>query len=94
MAALRIGALAAIYRGGRPRYLEYDRVPGSPRANDTQTSGCFSKLRGFELDGLFSLSTAPLELWTCVGALYASGASGQDGCILGGRRENSASASS
>ena len=41
------------------------------RANDTQTSWSFFKLWRFALDGLFSFSTAPLKLWTYIGALSA-----------------------
>lgn len=44
------------------------------RANDTRTSWSFFKLWRFALDGLFSFSTAPLKLWTYVGALSALGA--------------------
>ena len=44
------------------------------RANDTQTSWSFFKLWSFALDGLFSFSTAPLKLWTYIGALSAGGA--------------------
>ncbi len=44
------------------------------RANDTQTSWSFLKLWRFALDGLFSFSTAPLKLWTYIGALSAGGA--------------------
>src|SRR5262245_15097908 len=41
------------------------------RANDTRTSWSFFKLWRFALDGLFSFSTAPLKLWTYIGALSA-----------------------
>ena len=44
------------------------------RANDTRTSWSFFKLWQFALDGLFSFSTAPLKLWTYIGALSAGGA--------------------
>jgi glycosyltransferase involved in cell wall biosynthesis len=44
------------------------------RANDTRTSWSFFKLWSFALDGLFSFSTAPLKLWTYVGAASAFGA--------------------
>jgi glycosyltransferase involved in cell wall biosynthesis len=44
------------------------------RANETQTSWSFFKLWSFALDGLFSFSTAPLKLWTYIGALSAGGA--------------------
>ncbi|MEO8843718.1 MAG: glycosyltransferase [Kofleriaceae bacterium] len=44
------------------------------RANDTRTSWSFFKLWSFALDGLFSFSTAPLKLWTYIGALSALGA--------------------
>jgi polyisoprenyl-phosphate glycosyltransferase len=44
------------------------------RANDTRSSWSFFKLWRFALDGLFSFSTAPLKLWTYVGALSAFGA--------------------
>ncbi|HEX7702708.1 MAG TPA: glycosyltransferase family 2 protein, partial [Kofleriaceae bacterium] len=44
------------------------------RANDTRTSWSFFKLWSFALDGLFSFSTAPLKLWTYIGALSAGGA--------------------
>ena len=44
------------------------------RANETQSSWSFFKLWKFALDGLFSFSTAPLKLWTYIGALSAGGA--------------------
>ena len=44
------------------------------RANDTRTSWSFFTLWKFALDGLFSFSTAPLKLWTYIGALSAGGA--------------------
>jgi glycosyltransferase involved in cell wall biosynthesis len=44
------------------------------RANDTRSSWSFFKLWRFALDGLFSFSTAPLKLWTYIGALSAAGA--------------------
>jgi polyisoprenyl-phosphate glycosyltransferase len=44
------------------------------RANETTTSWSFFKLWSFALDGLFSFSTAPLKLWTYIGALSAGGA--------------------
>jgi glycosyltransferase involved in cell wall biosynthesis len=44
------------------------------RANDTRSSWSFFKLWRFALDGLFSFSTAPLKLWTYIGALSAGGA--------------------
>ncbi len=45
-----------------------------PRANETRSSWSLLKLWRFALDGLFSFSTAPLKLWTYVGALAAFGA--------------------
>jgi polyisoprenyl-phosphate glycosyltransferase len=44
------------------------------RANQTHSSWSFLKLWRFALDGLFSFSTAPLKIWTYVGALSALGA--------------------
>ena len=44
------------------------------RAHDTRTKWSFFKLWRFALDGLFSFSTAPLKLWTYIGALSAFGA--------------------
>jgi glycosyltransferase involved in cell wall biosynthesis len=44
------------------------------RSNDTHTTWSFFKLWRFALDGLFSFTTAPLKLWTYVGALSAGGA--------------------
>ncbi len=44
------------------------------RANDTRSSWSFVTLWRFALDGLFSFSTAPLKLWTYIGALSAAGA--------------------
>src|SRR5580704_2258561 len=44
------------------------------RANETASSWSFFKLWRFALDGLFSFSTAPLKLWTYIGALSAAGA--------------------
>jgi len=44
------------------------------RANETSSSWSFFKLWKFALDGLFSFSTAPLKLWTYIGALSAAGA--------------------
>jgi glycosyltransferase involved in cell wall biosynthesis len=43
------------------------------RANATRSSWSFFKLWRFALDGLFSFSTAPLKIWTYVGALSALG---------------------
>jgi hypothetical protein len=45
-----------------------------PRANATTSSWSLFKLWRFALDGLFSFSTAPLKMWTYVGALAAVGA--------------------
>src|SRR6476660_1309079 len=39
------------------------------RANETASSWSFFKLWRFALDGLFSFSTAPLKIWTYVGAV-------------------------
>jgi polyisoprenyl-phosphate glycosyltransferase len=44
------------------------------RANETRSSWSFFKLWRFALDGLFSFSTAPLKLWTYIGALSAAAA--------------------
>jgi glycosyltransferase involved in cell wall biosynthesis len=44
------------------------------RANETRSSWSFFKLWRFALDGLFSFSTAPLKIWTYVGAISAIGA--------------------
>jgi glycosyltransferase involved in cell wall biosynthesis len=44
------------------------------RANETRSTWSFFKLWRFALDGLFSFSTAPLKLWTYIGALSAVGA--------------------
>jgi glycosyltransferase involved in cell wall biosynthesis len=44
------------------------------RANATASSWSFFKLWRFALDGLFSFSTAPLKLWTYIGAASAFGA--------------------
>jgi glycosyltransferase involved in cell wall biosynthesis len=44
------------------------------RANATRSSWSFFKLWRFALDGLFSFSTAPLKIWTYVGAFSAAGA--------------------
>jgi polyisoprenyl-phosphate glycosyltransferase len=44
------------------------------RANETRSSWSFFKLWKFALDGLFSFSSAPLKLWTYIGALSAAGA--------------------
>ena len=44
------------------------------RQNETKSSWSFFKLWRFALDGLFSFSTAPLKLWTYIGALSAGGA--------------------
>jgi hypothetical protein len=44
------------------------------RAHDTRSRWSVFKLWRFALDGLFSFSTAPLKLWTYVGALSALGA--------------------
>jgi glycosyltransferase involved in cell wall biosynthesis len=44
------------------------------RNNETRSTWSFFKLWQFALDGLFSFSTAPLKLWTYVGALSAGGA--------------------
>jgi glycosyltransferase involved in cell wall biosynthesis len=43
------------------------------RANETRSSWSFFKLWRFALDGLFSFSTAPLKMWTYLGALAALG---------------------
>ncbi len=43
------------------------------RANETRSTWSFFKLWRFALDGLFSFSTAPLKLWTYIGALAAAG---------------------
>jgi len=40
----------------------------------TRSTWSFFKLWRFALDGLFSFSTAPLKLWTYIGALSAGGA--------------------
>jgi glycosyltransferase involved in cell wall biosynthesis len=45
-----------------------------PRAHATTSTWSFFKLWRFALDGLFSFSTAPLKLWTYVGAAAAFGA--------------------
>jgi glycosyltransferase involved in cell wall biosynthesis len=44
------------------------------RANETRSTWSFWKLWRFALDGLFSFSTAPLKMWTYVGAASASAA--------------------
>ncbi len=44
------------------------------RANETRSSWSFWKLWRFALDGLFSFSTAPLKMWTYVGAVSAGSA--------------------
>lgn len=44
------------------------------RAHETRSTWSFVKLWRFALDGLFSFSSAPLKLWTYVGALSAGGA--------------------
>ena len=44
------------------------------RANATTSTWSFFKLWRFALDGLFSFSTAPLKLWTYIGAASAFGA--------------------
>jgi glycosyltransferase involved in cell wall biosynthesis len=44
------------------------------RANETRSSWSFFTLWRFALDGLFSFSTAPLKLWTYIGAASAGGA--------------------
>jgi len=44
------------------------------RANQTRSSWSLFKLWRFALDGLFSFSTAPLKIWTYVGAISALGA--------------------
>jgi len=41
------------------------------RANQTRSSWSFVRLWRFALDGLFSFSTAPLKIWTYVGAVSA-----------------------
>lgn len=46
----------------------------APRPSATRSTWSFFKLWRFALDGLFSFSTAPLKLWTYVGALSAFGA--------------------
>src|SRR3569623_1037854 len=43
------------------------------RANETTSTWSFFKLWRFALDGLFSVSTAPLKLWTYIGVLAAGG---------------------
>jgi len=45
-----------------------------PRAHATASKWSFFKLWRFALDGLFSFSTAPLKLWTYIGAAAALGA--------------------
>ncbi len=49
-------------------------VQANVRANATRSSWSFFKLWRFALDGLFSFSTAPLKIWTYVGAISALGA--------------------
>src|SRR5262249_439960 len=49
-------------------------VEGDVRAQATGGGWRLVKLWRFALDGLFSFSTAPLKLWTYVGALSAVGA--------------------
>ncbi len=44
------------------------------RAHETRSRWSFFKLWRFALDGLFSFSTAPLKLWTYIGAASALGA--------------------
>ncbi|HEY1555614.1 MAG TPA: glycosyltransferase family 2 protein [Kofleriaceae bacterium] len=46
----------------------------APRAHATRSTWSFFKLWRFALDGLFSFSTAPLKLWTYIGAASAFGA--------------------
>jgi polyisoprenyl-phosphate glycosyltransferase len=46
----------------------------APRSSATRSTWSFFKLWRFALDGLFSFSTAPLKLWTYIGALSALGA--------------------
>lgn len=46
----------------------------NPRAGETASRWSFFTLWRFALDGLFSFSTAPLKLWTYIGALAAGGA--------------------
>jgi polyisoprenyl-phosphate glycosyltransferase len=43
----------------------------APRPSATRSTWSFFKLWRFALDGLFSFSTAPLKLWTYVGAVSA-----------------------
>jgi glycosyltransferase involved in cell wall biosynthesis len=43
------------------------------RANATRSTWSFFRLWRFALDGLFSLSSAPLKIWTYVGGLAALG---------------------
>src|SRR5690349_9728954 len=44
------------------------------RANNTRSTWSFFRLWRFALDGLFSFTTAPLKLWTYIGAVSAAGA--------------------
>jgi len=44
----------------------------APRPSATRSTWSFFKLWKFALDGLFSFSTAPLKLWTYVGAVSAA----------------------
>ena len=44
----------------------------APRPSATRSTWSFFKLWRFALDGLFSFSTAPLKLWTYVGAVSAA----------------------
>jgi len=46
----------------------------APRPSATRSTWSFFKLWRFALDGLFSFTTAPLKLWTYVGAASALGA--------------------
>jgi glycosyltransferase involved in cell wall biosynthesis len=46
----------------------------APRPSATRSSWSFFRLWRFALDGLFSFTTAPLKLWTYIGALSALGA--------------------
>ena len=58
-------------RASRSASIEFQ---ANVRANETRSSWSFFKLWRFALDGLFSFSTAPLKLWTYIGALSAVGA--------------------
>ena len=58
-------------RASRPRRSSSRRSAARER---TRSTWSFFKLWRFALDGLFSFSTAPLKLWTYIGALSALGA--------------------